>query len=74
VKVTAKACVWSVLAQIRVLWLTVPQEKLTKEIEDEGVLQAVEAESAMDNLAGDVASQLDLIGGQPVDQPPQPPQ
>jgi hypothetical protein len=47
-----------------VLWPIVPLEKLTKEIEDEGVLQAVEeAEGAMDSLAGDIASQLDLTGG-----------
>jgi iron-sulfur cluster repair protein YtfE (RIC family) len=38
VKTAAKACVRSVLAQIRVLWPTVPLEKLTEDIEDEGVL------------------------------------
>jgi hypothetical protein len=54
-----------------VLWPIVPLEKLTEEIKDEGVLQAVEeAEGVMDSLVGDVASQLDLIGGQPVDEPP----
>jgi hypothetical protein len=74
VKVATKACVQSVLAQIRVLWPTIPLERLTEEIEDEEVLQAVEeAEGTMDNLASDVASQLDLTGGRPVDQPPQPP-
>jgi hypothetical protein len=53
-----------------VLWPTVPLERLTEEIEDEEVLQAgEEAEGAVDNLAGDVASQLDLTGGRPVDQP-----
>jgi hypothetical protein len=56
-----------------VLWPTIPLERLTEEIEDEEVLQAVEeAEGTMDNLADDVASQLDLTGGRPVDQPPQP--
>jgi hypothetical protein len=75
VKVGAKVCVQSVLAQIRVLWPTVPLERLTEEIEDEKVLQAVEeTEGAMDNLGGDIASQLDLTRGRPVDQPPQPPQ
>jgi hypothetical protein len=71
-KTAAKACVWSVLAQIRVLWPTVLLEKLIEEIDDEVVLQAIEeVEDAMDNLASDVASQLDLTGGRPVDQPPQ---
>jgi hypothetical protein len=52
----------------------VPLEKLTEEIEDEAVLQVVEeAEGAVDNLASDVASQLGLTEGRPVDQPPQPP-
>jgi hypothetical protein len=75
VKMAAKACIWSVLAQIWVLWPTVPLERLTEEIEDEEVLQAVEeAKGAIDNLASDIASQLDLIGGRPIDQPPQPPQ
>jgi hypothetical protein len=58
-----------------VLWPTVPLERLTEEIEDEEVLQAVEeAEGAVDNLASDIANQLDLTGGRLVDQPPQPPQ
>jgi hypothetical protein len=71
VKVTAKACIRSVLAQIRVLWPTFRLDRLTKEIEDEAVLQAVEeAEGTMDNLANNIASQLDLTGGRPVDQPP----
>jgi hypothetical protein len=75
VQMAAKACVRSVLAQIRVLWPTVPLERLTEEIEDEEVLQAVEeAEGEVDNLASDVTSQLDLTGGRSVDQPPQPPQ
>jgi arginine decarboxylase-like protein len=70
VKTTAKICDRSVLAQIRVLWPTVPLEKLTEQVEDEAVLQAVEeAKGTVDNLADDVASQLDLIGGRPVDQP-----
>jgi hypothetical protein len=34
----AKACVCSVVAQIRVLWPTVLLEKLTEEIEDETIL------------------------------------
>jgi hypothetical protein len=47
-----------------VLWPTVPLEKLIEEIEDEVVVQAIEeAEDAMDNLARDIASQLDLTGG-----------
>jgi hypothetical protein len=55
----AKAYICSVLAQIRVLWPTVPLKKLTKEIEDEAVLQAVEeAKDTMDNLASDIASNL----------------
>jgi hypothetical protein len=71
VKVAAKAWVRSGLAQIWVLWPTVPLERLTKEIEDEDVLQVVEeVEGAMDNLADDVTSQLDLTGGRPIDQPP----
>jgi hypothetical protein len=58
-----------------VLWPTVPLEKPIEEIENEVIVQAVEeAEDAMDNLASDIASQLDLTGGQPVDQPLQPPQ
>jgi hypothetical protein len=56
-----------------VLWPTVPLEKLTEEIKDEAVLQAVEeAEGMMDNLARDIASQLDLTRGQLVDQPRSP--
>jgi hypothetical protein len=51
-----------------VLWPTVPIERLTEEIEDEEVLQAVEeAKGAIDNLASNIASQLDLIGGMPID-------
>jgi hypothetical protein len=74
VKTVVKACVRSVLAQIRVLWPTIPLEKLTGDIEDEEVLQAIEeAKGMVDNLAGDVADQLDLTGGRPFDQPPQPP-
>jgi hypothetical protein len=58
-----------------VLWPSVPLEKLIEEIEEEGVIQAIEeAEDTMDNLASDIASQLDLTGGQLVDQHPQPPQ
>jgi hypothetical protein len=58
-----------------VLCPTVPLERLIEEIEDEEVLQAVEeVEGAVDNLASDIANQLDLTGGRPVDQPPQPPQ
>jgi hypothetical protein len=38
VKMAIKACVRSTLAQIRVLWPTVPLEKLTGDIEDEEVL------------------------------------
>jgi hypothetical protein len=50
-------------------------EKLAEDIENEEVLQAIEeAEGAVDNLAGNIAGQLDLTGGRPVDQPPQPPQ
>jgi hypothetical protein len=75
VKTVVKACVRSVLAQTRVLWPTIPLEKLTWDIEDEEVLQAIEeAEGMVNNLAGDGADQLDLTGGRPVDQPPQPPQ
>jgi hypothetical protein len=37
-KTAAKTCVRSVLAQIRVLWLTVPLEKLIEDIENEKVL------------------------------------
>jgi hypothetical protein len=43
----AKAYIRSVLAQIRVLWPTVPLKKLIKEIKDEAVLQAIE--EAKDN-------------------------
>jgi hypothetical protein len=58
-----------------VLWPTVPLERLTKEIEDEEVLQAIdEAEGVVDNLISDIAGQLDLTGGRPVDKPSQPPQ
>jgi hypothetical protein len=58
-----------------VLWPTVPLEKLTEDIEDEDVFQAIEeAKGVVDNLAGDVAGQLDLTGGRPVDQTSQPPQ
>jgi phage shock protein A len=47
-----------------VLWPTVLLEKLIEEIEDEVVVQAIEeAKDTMDNLARDIASQLDLIGG-----------
>jgi hypothetical protein len=54
---------------------TVSLEKLAEDIENEEVLQAIEeAEGAVDNLAGNIAGQLDLTGGRPVDQPPQPPQ
>jgi hypothetical protein len=54
-----------------VLWPTIPLEKLTEEIEDEAVVQAIEeAKDVMDNLTSDIASQLDLMRGQPVDQPP----
>jgi hypothetical protein len=68
----AKAYICSVLAQIRVLWPTIPLKKPIKEIKDEAVLQAVEeAKDTMDNSASDIASQLDPTGGQPVDQPPQ---
>jgi hypothetical protein len=71
VHTSTKACVCSVLAQIQVLWPTIPLEKLKEEFEDEAVIQAVEeAEDAMENLASDIASQLDLTGGQPIDQPP----
>jgi flagellar motor switch protein FliM len=71
VHTSTKACVRSVLAQIQVLWPTIPLEKLKEEFEDEAVIQAVEeAEDAMENLASDIASQLDLTGGQPIDQPP----
>jgi hypothetical protein len=50
-----------------VLWRTIPLERLTEEIEDEEVLQAIEAEGTVDNLADNLASQLDLTGGRPVD-------
>jgi hypothetical protein len=58
-----------------VLWPTVPLERLTEEIEDEEVLQAIEeAEGTVDNLANNITGQLDLTGGQPIEQPSQPPQ
>jgi hypothetical protein len=54
---------------------TVSLEKLAEDIENEEVLQAIEeAEGVVDNLADNIAGQLDLTGGRPVDQPPQPPQ
>jgi hypothetical protein len=47
-----------------VLWPTIPLEKLIEEIEDEAVVQVVEeAEDAMENLASDISSQLDMTGG-----------
>jgi hypothetical protein len=52
--------------------MTVPLEKLSEEIEEAVVQTIEEAEDTMDNLASDIASQLDLTGGQPVDQTPQP--
>jgi hypothetical protein len=56
-----------------VLCPTVPLERLIEEIEDEEVLQAVEeVEGAVDNLASDIANQLDLTRGRPVDQPHSP--
>jgi hypothetical protein len=42
--------------------------KAHRKIEDKVVVQAIEeAEDVMDKLASDIASQLDLTGGQPVD-------
>jgi 2-keto-3-deoxy-L-rhamnonate aldolase RhmA len=42
--------------------------KAHRKIEDKVVVQAMEeAEDAMENLASDIASQLDLTGGQLVD-------
>lgn len=68
----AKACVQSILVQAWVLWSSTQLERLTEEIEDESVLQAMEeAEDEVENLAEEITKGLDLSGGQPTDEPPQ---
>lgn len=75
VRKAAKACVQSVLAQVRVLWPSFELEKLTEVITDEAALQMIAyVEPAVENLAIDIANQLDLSGGQTTGESSQPPQ